>query len=53
MQDARMISYHRGTMQVLDRPGMENASCECYSIVKERFDDFLSPPQTAVLRTGK
>jgi CRP-like cAMP-binding protein len=53
MQDAGMISYHRGTMQVLDRPGMENASCECYSIVKERFDDFLSPPQTAVPGTGK
>ena len=48
MQTAGLISYRRGTMQVLDRPGLENASCECYAIVKARFDAFLSPPATAV-----
>jgi CRP-like cAMP-binding protein len=53
MQDAGLISYHRGTMQVLDRAGMEEASCECYGIVKERFDAFLSPPQFAVQGNGK
>ena len=36
-------------MQVLDRAGLENASCECYAIVKERFDAFLTPPPTAGL----
>jgi hypothetical protein len=35
-------------MQVLDRAGLEKASCECYAIVKERFDAFLTPPSTAV-----
>ena len=48
MQSAGLISYRRGTMQVLDRSGLEKASCECYAIVKERFDAFLTPPPTAV-----
>ena len=48
MQTAGLISYRRGTIQVLDRPGLEKASCECYAIVKERFDAFLQPPDTAV-----
>jgi CRP-like cAMP-binding protein len=48
MQTAGLISYRRGTIQVMDRPGLENASCECYAIVKERFDAFLTPPSTAV-----
>jgi len=51
MQTAGLISYHRGMMQVLDRPGLEKASCECYAIVRERFDAFLFPPATAVQET--
>src|SRR6202048_359389 len=48
LQTAGLISYRRGRIQVLDRPGLEKASCECYAIVKERFDAFLTPPSTAV-----
>ena len=48
MQAAGLISYRRGTIQVLDRAGLEKASCECYAIVRERFDAFLKPPVTAV-----
>lgn len=48
MQAAGLISYRRGRIQVLDRRGLEKAACECYAIVKERFDAFLSPPSTAV-----
>jgi len=48
MQTAGLISYRRGTIQILDRVGLEKASCECYAIVKERFDAFLTPPSTAV-----
>jgi CRP-like cAMP-binding protein len=48
MQNAGLISYRRGTIQVMDRLGLEKASCECYAIVKERFDAFLKPPSTAV-----
>jgi len=48
MQTAGLISYRRGKMQVLDRKALEEASCECYAIVRERFDAFLKPPGTAV-----
>jgi CRP-like cAMP-binding protein len=48
MQNAGLISYRRGRIQVLDRRGLESASCECYAIVRKRFDAFLKPPGTAV-----
>jgi CRP-like cAMP-binding protein len=48
LQTAGLISYHRGKIKVVDRAGLEKASCECYAIVKERFDAFLAPPLTAV-----
>lgn len=38
LQDAGLISYHRGKVTVLDRPGLEAASCECYSLIQARFD---------------
>ena len=38
LQDAGCISYHRGKVTVLDRPGLEAASCECYRLIRERFD---------------
>jgi CRP-like cAMP-binding protein len=48
MQTAGLISYRRGKIQVLNRSGLERASCECYAIVRERFDAFLTPPPSAV-----
>ena len=51
LQNQGLIRYRRGMMQVLDRAGLEAASCECYAIVKARFDAFLSPPSTAVQET--
>ena len=47
LQNAGLISYRRGRIRVLDRRGLEKASCECYAIVRERFDAFLTPPPTA------
>ena len=38
LQAAGFISYHRGKVTVLDRPGLETASCECYRLIRERFD---------------
>jgi hypothetical protein len=48
LQTAGLISYRRGKIQVVDRAGLEKASCECYAIVRARFDAFLTPPLTAV-----
>jgi CRP-like cAMP-binding protein len=47
LQTAGLISYQRGKIRVVDRAGLEQASCECYAIVRERFDAFLTPPSTA------
>jgi CRP-like cAMP-binding protein len=41
LQAAGLISYDRGTMTVLDRPRLEQAACECYSVVKREFDRLL------------
>jgi len=37
LQKAGLIHYERGMITVTDRPGLENASCECYSIVCRDF----------------
>ncbi len=37
LQNAGLISYHRGAMTILDRAGLEQASCECYAVVHEYF----------------
>ena len=38
LQDAGLIRYSRGKITVLDRPGLEARSCECYPVVKTEFD---------------
>jgi CRP-like cAMP-binding protein len=44
MQTGGLISYRRGKIKILDRAGLEEAACECYATVRNRFDDFLTPP---------
>ena len=41
LQDAGLIRYSRGRIAVLDRPGLEARSCECYQVVKTEFDRLL------------
>ena len=41
LQDAGLIRYHRGNITVVDRPGLETRSCECYQVVKTEFDRLL------------
>jgi CRP-like cAMP-binding protein len=41
LQKAGFIRYFRGRMTVLDRHGLENASCECYRVVAKEFERLL------------
>jgi CRP-like cAMP-binding protein len=45
LQKAGLIKYARGHITVLDRPGLEKATCECYAVVKREYDRLL--PATA------
>jgi len=46
LQHAGLISYSRGRIKVLDRPGLEGRTCECYAVVKKEYDRLL-PGQVA------
>jgi len=45
LQEAGLIRYRRGKVTVLDRDGLERASCECYGIVRAHFDRLLGERQ--------
>lgn len=38
LQREGFIHYHRGCIQVLDRRGLEERSCECYGVVQRAYD---------------
>lgn len=42
LQRAGVIRYSRGKITVLDRPKLEQLSCECYSVVKKETDRLLN-----------
>ena len=47
LQKAGLIRYGRGQISVLDRPGLEQRSCECYAVVKREYDRLLTWPVDA------
>jgi CRP-like cAMP-binding protein len=46
LQKIGLIRYSRGRISVLDRPGLEQRTCECYAVVKKEYDRLL-PDQVA------
>lgn len=44
-QKAGLIRYSRGKITILDRAGLEAASCECYGIIRRVFEQLLPYPQ--------
>jgi CRP-like cAMP-binding protein len=41
LQQAGLIRYSRGRIVILDYQRLSDASCECYRVVKEEFNNFL------------
>jgi CRP-like cAMP-binding protein len=41
LQRAGLIRHGRGRIQVVDRPGLESASCECYAIIEGEYARLL------------
>lgn len=48
LQRTGLIRYAAGLISVLDRPGLEAASCECYERVRRRFSVVLGTPAPLV-----
>ena len=45
LQDAGLIRYHRGHIEIIDRRGLEARACECYAIIRREIDqDHPIPP---------
>ena len=42
LQRAGLIRYSRGRVEVLDREGLEAASCECFRVIQAAFDGLLA-----------
>ncbi|MEP7216753.1 MAG: Crp/Fnr family transcriptional regulator [Anaerolineaceae bacterium] len=51
LQRDGLITYHRGDMTILDRAKLEEAACECYAVIGERFKMFHEG--TDVLASGR
>ena len=41
LQKQGLISYSRGHIQVLNRPGLERRACECYQVVRQEYASLL------------
>jgi CRP-like cAMP-binding protein len=38
LQQAGLLHYDRGQIAILERPGLEAASCRCYRLIRRQFD---------------
>lgn len=37
----KFITYGRGVIRIIDRPGLEAAACDCYRMLRPRLDDLI------------
>jgi hypothetical protein len=42
LQQAGLIHYRRGRIEIVDRPGLEKRSCECYGFVRRKTEEIFS-----------
>ena len=41
LQQAGLIRYHRGQIEIIDRPGLEARACECYAAIREQVGQIV------------
>src|SRR3954452_2503836 len=45
LQEAGLVRSHRGLIGILDGAGLEARSCECYGLVRDRYEELLGDGQ--------
>jgi CRP-like cAMP-binding protein len=53
LQDAGLITYKRGNVTIVDRKGLERASCECYRAVKDLLDNMITGSSSTRFATAR
>jgi Mn-dependent DtxR family transcriptional regulator len=41
LQKAGFVEFTRGRVAIVDREGLEQATCECYAVTREIYDRLL------------
>ena len=47
LQEAGMIKYSRGKIEIVDVEGLREGVCECYETVKQQYGNLLGPPPSS------
>ncbi len=45
LQKRGLIRYNRGQVSILDRPGLEDACCECYALIQQQLKNWRAEIQ--------
>jgi Mn-dependent DtxR family transcriptional regulator len=40
LKNERLIEYRRGIINIVNRKGLEERSCECYNVVRDHLADY-------------
>jgi CRP-like cAMP-binding protein len=49
LQQAGLIRYHRGRIEIVDRLKLEEAACECYGTIRRRTEAVVRTLQPALI----